>query len=75
MLPLVSSKNKSIFRGLAISGPLENGEIDFSEYDFINFVYNTTFLLLNHIVLRNRGCLQKQDLKKIIFGKLENYFT
>ena len=39
------------FMGVASSGPLKYVEIDFLKIEIINFVIDTPFLLLNHMVL------------------------
>ena len=44
-------------------GSLKKVEIEFLKTDFLNFVYNTT-QLLNHVELRNSGCLQKNRAQK-----------
>ena len=51
--------------GVLNPGALENVEIDFFKFDFRNCVCNITLLLLNHVVLRNRGCLETTRAQKI----------
>ena len=47
-----------MFWGVTQLRALKKVEMDSFLTDLLNFVYNTTFLLLNHVELRNRGCLK-----------------